>query len=42
VPPTLLARADGVSSELPTGLRPTLKDEIQMIDSTGVLDAFSL
>jgi hypothetical protein len=28
-------------NELPTGLRPTLEDEIQMIDSTGVLDAFS-
>jgi hypothetical protein len=28
------------STELPTGLRPTLEDEIQMIDS-GVLDAFS-
>jgi putative ABC transport system substrate-binding protein len=25
---------------LPTGLRPTLEDEIQMIDSTGVLDDF--
>jgi hypothetical protein len=28
------------STELPTGLRPTLEDQIQMIDS-GVLDAFS-
>jgi hypothetical protein len=37
----LAARADKVI-ELPTGLRPTLEDEIQMIDSTGVLDAFSL
>jgi putative tryptophan/tyrosine transport system substrate-binding protein len=28
------------TATLPTGLRPTLEDEIHMIDSTGVLDAF--
>jgi putative ABC transport system substrate-binding protein len=38
IPATRLARAD----ELPTGFQPTLEDEIHMIDSTGVLDAFSL
>jgi hypothetical protein len=27
---------------LPTGFQPTLEDETQVIDSTGVLDALSL
>jgi hypothetical protein len=35
-----LARRYGPSSELRTGLRPTLEDEIHMIVFTGVLDAF--